>query len=93
VTVAGPIADDTSMVLDLDVFDRILQEEIVHRLDHQHINDAEPEFAYGQTVPTVEALAVFLWRCVAVRLPDGVRLQRVRVQEDPNLSAEYFGQE
>ena len=92
VTVAGPLNDDTSMVLDLDLFDRILQEEVVHRFDHQHINDAEPEFAYGKTVPTVEALVVFLWRCVAARLPDGVQLKRVRVQENPDLSAEYFGQ-
>jgi 6-pyruvoyltetrahydropterin/6-carboxytetrahydropterin synthase len=93
VTVAGPLADDTSMVLDLDVFDRILHEEIVQRLDHEHINSAEPEFAYGRTVPTVEALAVFLWRCVQARLPAGVQLQRVRVQENPELSAEYFGQQ
>ena len=93
VTVTGPLSEDTAMVLDLELFDRILHEEIVRRLDHQHINDAEPEFAYGNTVPTAEALAVFLWRRIASRLPGGVRLHRVRVQENPHLYAEYFGQE
>ena len=93
VTVSGSLDRDTSMVLDLNVFDRILHEEIANRLDHQHINDAEEEFAYGKAIPTVEALAVFLFQKVAARLPDGVRLDKVRVQENPNLYAEYFGQD
>ena len=81
------------MVLDLNVFDRILHEEIANRLDHQHINEAEEEFAYGKTIPTAEALAVFLFQKVAARLPEGVRLYKLRVQENPNLYAEYFGQD
>ena len=81
------------MVLDLKIFDRILREEIAHRLDHQHINDAEEEFAYGKTIPTAEALAVFFFQKVTARLPEGVRLHKVRVQENPNLYAEYFGQD
>ncbi len=93
VTVSGPLDHETSMVLDLNVFNRILHEEIANRLDHQHINDAEEEFAYGKTIPTAEALAVFLFQKVAARLPEGVRLYRVRVQENPNLYAEYLGKD
>ncbi len=93
VTVSGPLGRDTSMVLDLNVFDRILHEEIANRFDHQHINEAEEEFAYGKTIPTAEALAVFLFQKVAARLPEGVRLYKLRVQENPNLYAEYFGQD
>ncbi len=93
VTVSGPLDRDTSMVLDLNVFDRILHEEIADSLDHRHINDTEGEFAYGKTIPTAEALSVFLFQKVAARLPEGVRLYKVRVQENPNLYAEYFGED
>ncbi len=91
VTVSGPLDHETSMVLDLKVFDRILHDEIANRLDHQHINDAEEEFAYGKTIPTAEALAVFFFQRVAARLPEGVQLFKVRVQEDANLYADCLG--
>ncbi len=91
VTVSGPLDHETSMVLDLKVFDRILHDEIANRLDHQHINDAEEEFAYGKTIPTAEALAVFFFQKVAARLPKGVQLYKVRVQEDANLYADCLG--
>ena len=91
VTVSGPLNHETSMVLDLKVFDRILHDEIANRLDHQHINDAEEEFAYGKTIPTAEALAVFFFQKVAARLPEGVQLYKVRVQEDANLYADCLG--
>lgn len=91
VTVAGPLDEDTAMVLDLAHLDRVLQEEVVKRFDHRHMNFDVPEFAFGKQIPTSEALAVFLWRRVAKRLPPGVRLERVRVQEDPTLYAEYDG--
>lgn len=91
VTVSGPLDHETSMVLDLKVFDRILHDEIANRLDHQHINDAEEEFAYGKTIPTAEALAVFFFQKVAARLPEGVQLYKVRVREDANLYADCLG--
>jgi 6-pyruvoyltetrahydropterin/6-carboxytetrahydropterin synthase len=93
VTVTGPLAEDTAMILDLGLFDAILHEEVVQRFDHQHINDADPAFAPGGTVPTAEALAVFLWARIARRLPEHVSLQRVRIQEDPHLYADYYGEE
>lgn len=79
------------MVVDLAALDEILFQEIVERLDHKHLNNAVAEFAYGKTVPTAEAVAVYLWRRIQDRLPDGVTLHRVRIQEDPLLYAEYFG--
>ena len=93
VTIAGPVSDDTSMVMDLAELDRILHDEVARRLDHQHLNNAVPEFAYGQRIPTAEALAVHLWNRIRPCLPAGVRLHRIRLQEDPTLYAEYFGEE
>ena len=92
VTVSGPVPNDTGMVLDLERLDRIMHEEVVAPLDHQHLNHAVPEFAFGKTIPTAEALAVFLWRRIEPRLPDGVELRRVRIREDAHLYAEYLGE-
>lgn len=91
VTVTGPLDPDTSMILNLDDLDEILHEEVTSPLDHQHLNHAVAEFASGRTVPTAEALAVYVWKRVRPRLPAGVRLHRVRIREDESLHADYYG--
>ena len=92
-TVAGTLANDTGMIIDLHDLDAILQEEVTDRFDHKFINHDVPDFAAGKLIPTGEALAVYIWQSIAKRLPGGVRLQCVRVQEEPHLYAEYFGEE
>jgi 6-pyruvoyltetrahydropterin/6-carboxytetrahydropterin synthase len=79
------------MVMDLAVLDRVLQEEVVARLDGRHLNLDLPEFAYGRTLPTCEAIAAHLFPRVAARLPAGVRLERIRILEDPTLYADCTG--
>jgi len=80
------------MVVDLAKLDTVLHEEVVEPLDHRHLNLDVPEFAFGQQLPTAEALAVYIWRRVEPRLPPGISLDCVRVQEDPTLFAEYRGE-
>jgi len=77
------------MVMDLAELDRILQEEVHDRLDGRHLNETIPEFAYGSTFPTCEALAAYLFPRIRARLPDGVRLDRVRIAEDATLHGDY----
>ena len=92
VTVRGTPDPVTGMVLDLGLLDRVLDEEVVRRLDHRHLNLDIPEFAYGKTVPTGEMLCLDIWQRVAKRLPAGAALAVVRVQEEPALYAEYRGE-
>ncbi len=89
VTVKGTPDPLTGMVMDLALLDRVLQEEVVERFDHRHLNLDVPEFAYGKRVPTGEMLCVDIARRIAARLPTGCALDVVRVQEEPNLYAEY----
>ncbi len=89
VTVSGPVDSQTGMVIDLAMLDRLLRDEILDRFDHRHINHDVPEFAFGALVPTTETLAGFIWEKLAGRLPAGIRLERVRLYEDPQLYAEY----
>jgi 6-pyruvoyltetrahydropterin/6-carboxytetrahydropterin synthase len=91
VTVSGPIDARVGMVVDLMELDRILQEEVVARLDGKHLNEDVPELAYGQMLPTCEAIAIDVYRRIAPRLPPGVTLERVRIMEDPTLYADCTG--
>jgi len=92
VTVTGPVTDETGMVVDLGALDQLLVRTVRDPLDHRHLNLDVPEFAYGRQVPTAEALAVWVWQQLEPRLPPGVRLHAVRIEEDDDLYAEYFGE-
>jgi 6-pyruvoyltetrahydropterin/6-carboxytetrahydropterin synthase len=91
VTVSGPIDERMGMVVDLVELDRILQDEVVARLDGKHLNEDVPGLEYGRMLPTCEALAVDVYRRIAPRLPRGVTLDRVRIMEDPTLYADCTG--
>jgi 6-pyruvoyltetrahydropterin/6-carboxytetrahydropterin synthase len=91
VTVAGPIEASRGMVMDLVELDRILHEEVAVPFDGKHLTLDVPEFAFGRTLPTCEAIAAHVFPRVASRLPTGVRLERVRILEDPTLYADCTG--
>jgi 6-pyruvoyltetrahydropterin/6-carboxytetrahydropterin synthase len=89
VTVHGAIDKQTGFLIDLAVFDRVLQEEIRDRFDHRNINTDVPEFADGKLIPTGENLARFIFERLASRLGDRARVDAVTVAEDDTLSATY----
>jgi 6-pyruvoyltetrahydropterin/6-carboxytetrahydropterin synthase len=91
VTVSGAFDDRMGMVMDLWELDRILQEEVVLRLDGKHLNQDVPELAYDRTLATCEAIAIAVFRRIEPRLPRGVTLDRVRIVEDPTLYADCTG--
>jgi 6-pyruvoyltetrahydropterin/6-carboxytetrahydropterin synthase len=87
VTITGPVDERSAMVMDLAVLDRLLADEVVRRLDGKALQDDLAEFR--SVLPTCEAIARDVFRRLAPRLPEGVRLLRVRIDEDPSLSAEW----
>lgn len=92
VTVRAPLAAEAGGVMSLRVLDGLLEDEVVRRFDGKSINDAVPEFADGKQLATGEALAVYVWERLAPRLPSGVQLHAVRMQEGPHIYSEYFGE-
>jgi 6-pyruvoyltetrahydropterin/6-carboxytetrahydropterin synthase len=90
VTVLGRL-DETGMMLDLGELDRILEDEVVAPLAGKHLNVDVPAFADGKTLPTCEAIAAYVFRRIAPRLPPSLELERVRIMEDPTLYADYTG--
>jgi 6-pyruvoyltetrahydropterin/6-carboxytetrahydropterin synthase len=92
VTVRGPLDARVGGVVSLPDLDALLASEISDRLHGRHLNETLPEFADGGRLATGEALAVYVWERLAGRLPGGVRLHAVRIQEGPHLYSEYFGE-
>jgi 6-pyruvoyltetrahydropterin/6-carboxytetrahydropterin synthase len=88
VTVTGPISPPMAMVLDLPLLDRIIDDEVVKAFHGKSLNRDVPDFADGMTIPTCEAIASLVYGRIAARLPEGVRLERVRILEDPTLYAD-----
>ena len=91
VTVQAPIDAQTGFSFDLGALDRILREEVVVPLDHQHLNYAVPEFAAGGQIPTCENVVRWLWPRLARRIDAPARLHQLRLYEDDDLFVDYFG--
>lgn len=91
VTVAGPLDPSRGMIMDLAALDRILDEEVVRRFDGRNLNEDVPEVADGRRLPTCETIAAHVFALISARLPGGVRLERVRILEDPTLYADCTG--
>jgi 6-pyruvoyl-tetrahydropterin synthase len=79
------------MIIDLALLDRILHDEVLDPFAGKHFNLDVPAFAYGKTLATCEAMAAYVFRRVAPRLPAGVTLERVRIREDETLYADSTG--
>jgi 6-pyruvoyltetrahydropterin/6-carboxytetrahydropterin synthase len=92
VMVAGRPDPETGFSVDLGRLDSVLREEVRDRLDHQHLNHAVPAFGEGRKIPTTENLLIYLWERLAPRMGEE-RLVRLRLREDVDLFADYFGPE
>jgi 6-pyruvoyltetrahydropterin/6-carboxytetrahydropterin synthase len=89
VTVSGPLDEETGMVVDLGLLDRILDREVRSRFHGVDITTQVPEFGDGKLIPTGENLARFIFERVAASLTGTARVTGVIVREDATISSEY----
>jgi 6-pyruvoyltetrahydropterin/6-carboxytetrahydropterin synthase len=87
VSVAGEPDPVTGMVLDLKELKDLLEREIMHRMDHRHLNYEVPELA-GQ-IPTCENVVRVIWNLLDPKIKQG-KLHRVRLYESADLFAECY---
>ncbi len=88
VTVSGDPAPETGMIMDLKRIADIIDEEILVKVDHKHLN-LDVDFLNG-VIPTAENLAMVFWKILQPRITAG-RLSSIKVYETPNNFAEYRG--
>lgn len=91
VSVRGPVAGGTGMVMDLNRLSRLIVERLIAKVDHKHLNFDVP-FLEG-VIPTAENVAVAFWRELEPALApfSGARLARVRVRESRMNYVDYHG--
>jgi 6-pyruvoyltetrahydropterin/6-carboxytetrahydropterin synthase len=94
ITLSGFIDRKTSYLFDLKELKKILEEEIVARFDHRHLNHEVSELE-GH-VPTTEILAVTVWEILESRLEtitkQEVSLHEVKIHETGKNSVTYLGE-
>lgn len=89
VTVAGPVAADTGFVVNLPKLDALVQQQVLDRFDHMHLN--QDAVFRGNFVPSTENLAVEVERILhpalaALATGGSLRLVSVRIEETGNNS-------
>jgi len=89
VSVTGPIDPRTGYVMDLGVLKRIVQREIVDKVDHRNFN-VQVDFM-RDVIPTAENIVVACWRVLAPQVAPA-RLRRLVLWETPNNYVEYDGE-
>lgn len=80
VTIDNPVVN--GRVVDLNKFKKIVQEEIVDRLDHRHLNDII-------SVPSAENIAIWAWDRLEEKLEG---LYELRVYETESHWVAYRGE-
>jgi 6-pyruvoyltetrahydropterin/6-carboxytetrahydropterin synthase len=87
VTIGGPVDADTGTLTKMDALDRVVQDTVVSRFDHQDLN-RDPEFA--DRVTTGENLVRFIWDLLVKRIPNG-KLEKIGLLETRDNYFEYRG--
>lgn len=89
VAIKGDPDPVTGMILDLKKLKDVIEERVMSVYDHRLLNREVDSFA--ETVPTVENIAIDIWKRMEGRVAPG-RLYSVRVHETTELYAEYRGE-
>jgi len=68
------------MVIDYKIIKKIVNEEVIYKLDHKHLNDILEN-------PSTENLLIWIWDKIKNKLP----LKKLTLYETENYYAEYEG--
>uniref|UniRef100_Q3ATM9 6-carboxy-5,6,7,8-tetrahydropterin synthase n=1 Tax=Chlorobium chlorochromatii (strain CaD3) TaxID=340177 RepID=Q3ATM9_CHLCH len=93
ITLSGTINRQTGFLFDLKALKAILEEEIVERFDHKHLNYDVPELS--NCIPTTEILAVLIWDILAQRfttINPAITLHEVHLYETGKNAVRYYGE-
>lgn len=88
ITVEGPVNLDTGMVINLVDLDRIINQTIVAKLDHQHFNNLEE---FKDLVPTTENMVKTIWSLVEEEINkfDKAKLVKIKIKETEKNSVSF----
>jgi 6-pyruvoyltetrahydropterin/6-carboxytetrahydropterin synthase len=88
VSVIGEVDPDTGYVVDLKQLKDVIEEQVLSRFDHKHLNLDVPDFR--DLNPTAENIVMVCWRRLAPAIPRG-RLHKLVLWETERNLVEYTG--
>ena len=88
-TVAGNPDPLTGYVIDLKKLASLMDELIIDKVDHKHLNFDVPELR--GIIPTAENIALVFWQMLEPKITDG-KLHSIKVFESDNNFVEYKGE-
>jgi 6-pyruvoyltetrahydropterin/6-carboxytetrahydropterin synthase len=88
VSVTGPVDARTGYVIDLGQLKRIIEREVIEKVDHRNFN-LEVDFM-TDVIPTTENIVVAMWRVLEPAIRPA-RLTRLVLWETLNNYVEYDG--
>ncbi|MCH6580066.1 MAG: 6-carboxytetrahydropterin synthase, partial [Nitrospinae bacterium] len=88
VTVRGEVHPETGMVLDLKVLKKLVNEEIILKVDHKNLNVDVPFLK--DIIPTAENLAIHFWEVLESKL-EGGELHEIKLYESERNFVIYRG--
>ena len=88
VTVKGDVDPETGMVLDLKILKKLINEEIVEKVDHKNLN-VDVDFLNG-IIPTAENIAIHFWDILEPKIHNG-KLHQIKLFESERNFVIYRG--
>ncbi|MGB9702756.1 MAG: 6-pyruvoyl trahydropterin synthase family protein [Candidatus Kapaibacteriota bacterium] len=89
VTIAGIPDPKTGYLIDLKVLKKILEENLISKVDHKNLNE-DVDFLKG-VITSLENLAYCFWKQLEDKIPNG-KLYKIKLWETENNSVEYYGE-
>ncbi|MFM7775371.1 MAG: 6-carboxytetrahydropterin synthase [Candidatus Kapaibacterium sp.] len=89
VTVRGVPDPETGYVIDLKKLRDLIEERIIDKLDHKHLN-FDVDFLAG-IIPTAENIVLCVWQILQKEITSG-ELHSIKLYESENNFVEYYGE-
>jgi 6-pyruvoyltetrahydropterin/6-carboxytetrahydropterin synthase len=82
--------DHNGIIVEVPAFERTVDETVIRKFDHKNLNAEVPEFANEKLNPSVENIAMVIFRLLKPKLEgDRAKLASVTVWETPKTWCEY----
>jgi len=88
IKISGEINPDTGFVFNIEELKKIVDREIIEKLDHKNLNVDVEEFK--DKIPSVENIAIYIWNTLSPFISENKKLSLV-LYETPRNFVEYCG--
>ncbi|MEO0240718.1 MAG: 6-carboxytetrahydropterin synthase [candidate division WOR-3 bacterium] len=89
VTLSGKLNEETGMIMNIDDLKETLN-EIISDFDHKNLNELHH---FKKIQPTIENIAKILFNLIKDKLPENVKLYRIKVYESNDFWATFYGED